>query len=165
MNNETQFNYQLKGPWAIAAVVVIVLLGGGYLLVNKPDALKNLVLENAYDTTLPPETIKEKTDGPILMELQRIYREKFMAKLVESPDRLKPEVAKKIVEINRSIDSINISQVTVKKRSVYTEGSDIALLVTVNYTMTPPLDDITSRTFNVEAKNNGKGSWIFYGEN
>lgn len=164
MKNESQVGFQLKGPWAIAGIIAVVLLGGGYLLINKPDTLKSLVTENAYDASLPPETVKEKTDGPIRMELQRVYREKYLAKLVDSPDRLKPEVAKKIIEINRAIDSLDIRNVTIKKRSIHTEGNDVTLLVTVEYTMTPPLDDITTRTFNAEAKRNGKGTWTFFGE-
>jgi SMC interacting uncharacterized protein involved in chromosome segregation len=164
MNNDSQVGFQLKGPWAVAAVIAIVLLGGGYMLVYKLDSLKSLVQENAYDANLPAETVKEKTEGPIRMELQRIYREKYLAKLVESPDRLKPEVAQKIIEINRAIDSLEFRNVTIKKRAIHTEGNDVTLLVTVDYTMTPPLDNTTTRTFNVEAKSNGKGSWQFYGE-
>ncbi len=164
MQHQTTTGHPLKGPLAMAVGAVALLALAAFYIFGNPSLIDGTVKTTRHDAVISQELLWEKAADPLTQEIKNLYRNQHMTPLLDSGSAKTKDGAQRLLAANRAIDSLKIQSLAVVHRKANDTSSEPEILVTATYSMDPPLDNITTRTFRAKAKNRGAGSWTFYGE-
>ena len=164
MRYQTKIGASSKNPVSLVAGVVVALGVVAMVIFGKPAFLDGILKTTPHDAAISQELLWEKAAPAVTQEIKDHYRNKYMTPLLDPAAPKTKDSNQRILNVNRSIDSLKIQSLQVSRRFRNDSSPDPELLVTATYTMDPSLDATTTRTYRAKAKNRGAGAWTFYGE-